>query len=84
MDLDTGAAVGPPVVHSQAVAFALLAWPAPHGVVAVSAPLILWLLITKVTGIPYTEAQAVRSRGERYREYQRTTSAFFPWPPRRR
>ncbi len=65
------------------VAFALLAWPAPHGVFAVSAPLILLLLITKVTGIPYTEAQAVRSRGDRYRAYQRRTSAFFPWPPRR-
>ena len=23
-----------------------------------------------------------RDRGDDYREYQRTTSAFFPWPPR--
>jgi steroid 5-alpha reductase family enzyme len=38
--------------------------------------------ITRVTGIPPTEAQAVRSRGEAYRTYQRTTSAFVPWPPR--
>jgi steroid 5-alpha reductase family enzyme len=37
-----------------------------------------------VTGIPYTEAQAVRSRGDDYREYQRTTSALIPWFPRRR
>jgi steroid 5-alpha reductase family enzyme len=36
----------------------------------------------RVTGIPATEEQALRSRGEDYREYQRTTSVFFPWPPR--
>jgi steroid 5-alpha reductase family enzyme len=35
-----------------------------------------------VTGIPPTEAQALRSRGEAYREYQRTTSPFFPWWPK--
>lgn len=38
--------------------------------------------ITRVTGIPPTEAQALRSRGDAYRHYQRTTSAFVPWPPR--
>jgi steroid 5-alpha reductase family enzyme len=38
--------------------------------------------ITRVTGIPPTEAQALRSRGDAYRAYQRTTSAFVPWPPR--
>ena len=39
--------------------------------------------ITRVTGIPPTEAQAIRSRGDAYRAYQRTTSAFVPWPPQR-
>lgn len=41
-----------------------------------------WALI-KVTGIPPAEAQALATRGEEYRAYQRTTSAFIPWPPRR-
>jgi steroid 5-alpha reductase family enzyme len=40
-------------------------------------------LLFRVTGIPATEAQAVRSRGDDYRRYQATTSAFVPWPPRR-
>ena len=40
-------------------------------------------LLFKVTGIPATEAQALRSRGDDYREYQRTTSVFVPWFPRR-
>lgn len=46
-------------------------------------PVVMLLFLFRITGIPYTELQAVASRGERYREYQRTTSAFVPWPPRR-
>jgi steroid 5-alpha reductase family enzyme len=45
-------------------------------------PAVMLLFLFRITGIPYTELQALRSRGDRYREYQRTTSAFFPWPPR--
>ena len=33
----------------------------------------------KVTGIPLTEEYALKSKGEAYREYQRTTSAFVLW-----
>lgn len=46
------------------------------------APALMLATIVFVTGIPPTEAQAVRSRGEAYREYQRTTSPFFPWFPK--
>ncbi|RIL02175.1 MAG: hypothetical protein DCC75_13385 [Proteobacteria bacterium] len=46
-----------------------------------SAALMLYL-ITKVTGIPPTEERALASRGDSYRRYQRTVSAFFPWPPK--
>lgn len=63
-------------------AFALLAWPAPGGALALLAPLLMLLLVTRVSGIPHTEAQALRSRGADYEAYQRTTSAFFPWFPR--
>lgn len=44
-------------------------------------PLAMFLFLWFVTGIPYTEKQAIKSRGDDYREYQRTTSAFFPWRP---
>jgi steroid 5-alpha reductase family enzyme len=47
------------------------------------APLLMYLFLTRVTGIKATEEQALRSRGEDYRQYQRTTRAFFPWFPRR-
>ena len=33
----------------------------------------------KVTGIPLTEEYSLKSKGDAYREYQRTTSAFIPW-----
>lgn len=62
------------------VAYALIATSAPHGMWAWTAPALMLLLVLKVTGIPPTEARALRSRGDDYREYQRTTSAFVPWP----
>lgn len=45
-------------------------------------PVVMYGLLTRVSGIPLTEAQALRSRGEDYRDYQRTTSMFFPRPPK--
>jgi steroid 5-alpha reductase family enzyme len=36
----------------------------------------------KLTGIPATENHALKSRGEEYRAYQRSTSAFVPWFPK--
>jgi steroid 5-alpha reductase family enzyme len=45
-------------------------------------PAVMLVFLYRVTGIPYTEAQALRSRGEDYAEYQRTTSPFLPLPPK--
>lgn len=47
-------------------------------------PVLMLAFLYRVTGIPYTERQALRSRGDDYRRYQREVSAFFPFPPRRR
>jgi len=58
-----------------------LAW--PGGWIAALGPALMLASIFKVTGIPATEAQALRSRGDAYRRYQATTSVFVPWPPRR-
>ena len=46
-------------------------------------PAAMLLFLFRLTGIPYTERQALRSRGDAYRAYQRSTSAFIPWFPRR-
>jgi steroid 5-alpha reductase family enzyme len=61
---------------------AFVATAAPHGWVAWIVPAGLLFLLFKVTGIPATERQALRSRPD-YADYQRTTSVFVPLPPRR-
>lgn len=63
--------------------FVLLSFGAPAWWLTPIVPLTMLYLIVKVTGIPATEAQALRSRGDDYREYQRTTSALIPWFPKR-
>lgn len=46
-------------------------------------PILMLATLYWITGIPFTEAQALRSRGDDYREYQRTTSVLIPWFPKR-
>lgn len=64
-------------------AWVLLAVGSPAWWVTWLGPALMIYFLFRVTGIPPTEAQALKSRGEAYRDYQRTTSAFFPWPPLR-
>jgi steroid 5-alpha reductase family enzyme len=47
----------------------------------VASPLFILFLLLRVSGIPLTEAQALKTKGEAYRHYQRTTSVFVPWFP---
>ncbi|MFM8684253.1 MAG: DUF1295 domain-containing protein, partial [Chthoniobacterales bacterium] len=54
----------------------------PGGWIAFFTPLLMYLFLTRITGIKATEEHALRSRGEDYRQYQKTTNAFFPWFPR--
>jgi steroid 5-alpha reductase family enzyme len=63
-------------------AYMLLAAGSPLWLLTLLGPALMLLFLFKITGIPYTEAQALKSRGEAYREYQRTTSSFLPWFPR--
>jgi steroid 5-alpha reductase family enzyme len=65
-------------------AWSVMALAAPYGWIALAAPALMLVFILKITGIPPTEAQALESRGDDYRHYQQTTSAFFPWFPRGR
>lgn len=64
------------------MANAIFAASSPWGWLSFACPLLMLYLIFKVTGIPATEAQALRSRGEAYRRYQETTSVLLPWRPR--
>jgi steroid 5-alpha reductase family enzyme len=42
----------------------------------------MYVFVRWISGVPYTEAQALRSRGDDYRDYQRSTSVLIPWWPR--
>jgi steroid 5-alpha reductase family enzyme len=63
--------------------YVLIAWQAPFGWITLFAPALMLFFLFKVTGLPATEAQAVASRGDDYRDYQRTVSPFIPWFPKR-
>ena len=61
------------------VGYAGFALGAPWGWLGLLAPALMWHFLVNVTGIPMTEELSVKSKGDAYRAYQRTTSAFVPW-----
>lgn len=63
--------------------YVLMAVGVSYGWLTLLGPALMLYLFLKVTGIPPTEARALQSRGDDYRAYQRTTSAFFPWFPKK-
>jgi steroid 5-alpha reductase family enzyme len=65
------------------VAYFVVALASPFGWVAIIGPASILYLLLRVTGIPLTEEQSLRSRGDAYRRYQQTTSAFVPWFPKK-
>ncbi|MFO1448577.1 MAG: DUF1295 domain-containing protein [Opitutaceae bacterium] len=65
------------------VAYFVFACGSPWGWISLICPASMLYLLLRVTGIPMTEEQSVRSRGDAYRRYQATTSAFIPWFPRK-
>lgn len=64
-------------------AYILFAWASPLAWMAWFGLAVMLLFLTKVTGIPMTEARSLLSRGEAYRKYQQEVSPFIPLPPRK-
>jgi steroid 5-alpha reductase family enzyme len=60
-----------------------LGYPFPYALLGLAGQAIILASIFGVTGIPPTEAQALRSKGESYRAYQARVSRFVPLPPKR-
>ncbi len=54
------------------------------GLIAIGGQLLIVASIFGVTGILPTENQAIRSKGDAYRAYQKRVSRFIPMPPNRR
>lgn len=63
-------------------AYVLLAVGSPLAWLAWAGPVVMFVFLRWLSGIPFTEAQALRTRGEDYRRYQLTTPMLFPWFPR--
>jgi steroid 5-alpha reductase family enzyme len=49
------------------------------GIYTIYSPLLMLLMLTRVSGVKLTEEHAVKARGIDYERYQKTTSAFVPW-----
>lgn len=64
-------------------AYVFFAYSSPYWWITIAGPILMLLFIFRLTGIPYTEKQAVTSRGESYKKYQHTTSVFIPWFPKK-
>lgn len=64
------------------VAFFVVALGTPHGWIAICGPVIMLHALLGAGGIPLTEPALETSRGDDYRAYRRSTSAFVPWFPR--
>ncbi len=65
-------------------AYVPLAIGLPWSGLAVIWPCLMMSALRWVTGVPWAEAQALASRGESYRAYQRTTNMFLPWFPEKK
>ena len=63
-------------------AYVIMGVNAPGWILTWIGPMGMGWALLKVTGIPWTERQALASRGEDYRAYQRRTNVFLPWFPR--
>lgn len=64
--------------------FYLFALGSPLGCATIYCPALMLYFLLRVTGIPLTERLSIQSKGDAYREYQRTTNAFVPWFKRNR
>ena len=63
-------------------AYVLLAVGSPLAALAWSGPVVMYAFLRWISGIPWTEQQALRSRGDDYARYQRTTPMLIPWFPK--
>ncbi len=61
------------------VSYFIFALDSPGGYWAALSPALMIFFIVKVSGLPPAEQQSLLSKGESYRDYQRSTSTLIPW-----
>jgi len=50
--------------------------------IALIGPLVMYVFLRFITGVPFAEMSSLESRGDAYKQYQQETNVFFPWFPR--
>jgi steroid 5-alpha reductase family enzyme len=65
------------------IGYAVFALGTPGGWIGLFAAGLMLILLTKVSGIPLSEAQTLKTKGQEYQKYQESTSSFIPWFPKK-
>lgn len=65
------------------LAYPCLSVAAPYAGLSLLGPVVITLLLLKVSGIPTVEAENASRQRAGYVDYARRTSALIPWPPRK-
>ncbi len=63
-------------------AWVAMAVASPLWWLALAGPVVMFVFLRWLSGVPWTEQNALRTRGDDYRDYQATTPMFFPWFPK--
>ncbi|PJZ70794.1 hypothetical protein CH373_07735 [Leptospira perolatii] len=65
------------------ISFGIFSLASPWGWIGLLSPLLMLILLTKISGIPLNELGQLKSKGKAYEEYRRRTSSFVPLPRRK-
>ena len=53
-----------------------------HIYISLIGPVVMYLFLRYITGVPFAELSSLESRGDDYKLYQKETNVFFPWFPK--
>jgi len=63
--------------------FFLLSCSANGGYITIYCPVLMTLLLLKVSGVALLEKGLIKTRGDDYKDYIKNTSTFIPWFPKK-
>lgn len=65
------------------LAYPLMLYGTDYFLLSLLYPFFMLLFLLKLTGIPFSETQSIKSRGEQYLQYQKETNKFFIGKPKK-
>lgn len=64
------------------LSLSIFALNSPLALLAFLSPLVIYVVLTQISGVKLSEEVSLAKRGEAYKEYMSRTSSFFPLPPK--